>query len=99
MPRGRKPAAAKMSAPEKKVSIVLTEEQFGTLRKVSQLIGEARGILDNLEERETVSALAFGVGKAFFGTNQAEDLLDEVIRDIDPDRDDDWSSDSDDEEN
>lgn len=97
MPRGRKPAAAKMAAPEKKEgSITLTKEQFETLRKASALIGDARATLNNLDDCETIAALAFGAGKAYLNADQAEDLLDDVIREVNPDSDLDWDDDDDD---
>lgn len=84
MPRGRKPAAAKMAAPEKPVTIKLTMEQLETLKKVSSLIGDARLGLHKIEDCETTSTMSFAAGKAFVAADQAEDLVDELIRQIDP---------------
>lgn len=99
MPRGRKPAAAKMSAPKKEEVITLTKEQFETLRKVSELLGDARISIHRIEDCESMATMAFAAGKAFVATNEAEDIIDNLIREIDPIKDeDDWDDDDEDED-
>ena len=97
MPRGRKPAAAKMSAPKKEEVITLTKEQFETLQKVSELLGDARLMVHKIEDCETTATMAFAAGKAFVAADRAEDLIDDLISEIDPDKDvDDWDDEDED---
>jgi hypothetical protein len=97
MPRGRKPAVAKMTAPKKEEGIVLTKEQFETLQKVSELLRDARLKLHTMEDCETLATMAFAAGRAFVAADQAEDLIDDLISEIDPDKDvDDWDDEDED---
>lgn len=95
MPRGRKPAAAKMAAPEKPVTIKLTMEQLETLKKASSLIGDARISIHCIEDCKSMANMAFAAGKAFVATNEAEDIIDDLIREIDPIKDEDSWEDED----
>lgn len=98
MPRGRKPAAAKMSAPKEEV-IVLTKEQFAILQEASKLIGDARLAVHKIEDCETTATMAFTAGKAFVAADKAEDLIDDLIREINPNKEEDsWDDEDEDED-
>ena len=75
--------AAEVKPKEKK--IVLTTEQFKSMREASESISDARRILDNLEDGENISAFAFAAGKAYASINRAEDLIDSILNEFDYD--------------
>ena len=88
MARPKKVALVATETKPKEKKIVLTREQFESLKTAAEKVGEARRIINKIDEAETVAAVSFAAGRAFAEINLAEDLLDEIVNEVGPDEDD-----------
>jgi len=69
----------------KEKKIVMTKEQFESLKAAAEVVSEARRVFQNIEGAETLSAISFAAGRIYEGVNTVEDTLDDLIDELEPD--------------
>ena len=79
-----KKAVPKMVAAPKEEKIVITKEQIERLRNALEMVTEARRVVDQIEEVETLVAAGFKAGKVYSLADKAEDMLNDVTNELDP---------------
>lgn len=85
MARPKKAAAkpvAEVKPKEKK--IVMTKEQYQALVETAEKVAEARRLLQNVDESESIAAISFIAGRIYAEVNSVEDTLDDLVNDLNP---------------
>jgi hypothetical protein len=75
---------AKATKPTEVTEVVLTMEQFKTLKKAVEDSGEVRRRLYNIDDADTVAKIAFAAGHAYSIADKLETDLISIVDEIDP---------------
>lgn len=75
---------AKATKPTEVTEVVLTMEQFKTLKKAVEDSGEVRRNLHNVKEASSVAEIAFLAGLVYSVADKLENDLISIVDEIDP---------------